>query len=174
MNRDVSEDRFQDDRVSIQASDGEFPEHHSLEAIFFNPELDIESKWQPHEAISNFFTKFFSKNSKDEAIRENIIKDTGIPLINNFFSPVVNSSILAADKVQNSKISQRGDNYIKAIQDILITVFFPMVKLWDSILKNDENLDAEQVVNLVQQSLCAIGSAFQSLNTIAENGFRGV
>ena len=33
-NRDVSEERLQDDRVSIQASDGEFPEHHSLEAIF--------------------------------------------------------------------------------------------------------------------------------------------
>ena len=76
-NRDVSEERLQDDRVSIQASDGEFPEHHSLEAIFFDPEPDIESKWQPHEAISNYITKFFSKKSKDEAIRENIIKDTG-------------------------------------------------------------------------------------------------
>ena len=39
-NRNVSEDRLQDDGVSIQASDGEFPEHHSLEAIFFNPEPD--------------------------------------------------------------------------------------------------------------------------------------
>ena len=39
-----------------------------------------------------------------------------------------------------------------------------MIKLWDSILKNGESLGAEQVVNLVQQSLCAIGSAFQSLN----------
>ena len=78
---------------------------------------------------------------------------------------MVNQAILAADKVQNSKNITEGDNYIKAIQDILITASFPMVKLWDSILENDENLDAEQVVNLVQQSLCAIGSAFQSLNT---------
>ena len=48
-----------------------------------------------------------------------------------------------------------------------------MVRLWDSILKNDENLDAEQVVNLVQQSLCAIGSAFQSLNTHCRKRFQG-
>ena len=48
-----------------------------------------------------------------------------------------------------------------------------MVKLWDSILKNDENLDAEQVVNLVQQSLRAIGSAFQSLNTHHRKRFQG-
>ena len=48
-----------------------------------------------------------------------------------------------------------------------------MVKLWDSILKNDENLDAEQVVNLVQQPLCAIGSAFQSLNTHRQKRFQG-
>ena len=108
--------------------------------------------------------KFFNKKSKDEAIGKNIIKDTGIPLINNFVSPVVNPPILAADKVQNSKSITEGDNYIKAIQDILITASFPMVKLWDSILKNDENLNAEQVLNLVEQSLCAIGSAFQSLN----------
>ena len=117
--------------------------------------------------------KVFSKKSKDEAISENIIKDTGIPLINKFVSPVVNLPILAAGNVQNSKNITEGNNYIKAIQDILITASFPMVKLWDSILKNDENLDAEQVVNLVQQSLCAVGSDFQSLNTYRRNRFQG-
>ena len=128
MNHDVSDERLQDLRVSIQASNGEFPEHHSLEVIFFDPEPDIESKWQPHEAISNYITKFFSKKSKDEAICENIIKDTGIPLINNFVSPAVNPPILHADKVQNSKNITERDNYIKAIQDILITASFPVVK----------------------------------------------
>ena len=120
---------MQDDRVSIQASDGEFPEHHSLEAIFFDLEPDTESKWQPHKAISNYIRKFFSKKSKDKAICETIIKDTGIPLINNFVSPVVDPPILAEDKVQNSKNIMEGDNYIKVIQDILITTSFPMVKL---------------------------------------------
>ena len=48
-----------------------------------------------------------------------------------------------------------------------------MVKLWDSILKNDENLDAEQVVNLIQQSLCTVGSDFQSLNTYCRKRFQG-
>ena len=172
-NCDVSEERLQDDRVSIQGSDGEFPEHHSLEAIFFNPEPDTESKWQPHEAVSNYIMKFFSKKSKDKVIRENIIKDTGIPLINNFVSPAVNPPILAVNKVQNSKNITEGDNYIKATQDMLITASFPMAKLWDSILKNDENLDVEQVINLVQQSLCAIGSAFQSLNTHCRKQFQG-
>ena len=79
---------------------------------------------------------------------------------------------MAADKVQISKNITEGDNYIKAIQDISITASFPMVKLWDSILKNDENLDAEQVVNLVQQSLCAIGSAFQPLNNHCRKWFK--
>ena len=40
-------------------------------------------------------------------------------------------------------------------------------------MKNDENLDAGQVVNLVQQSLCAIGSAFQSLDTHCHKRFQG-
>ena len=112
-NRDVTEERIQDGRVSIQASDGEFPEHHSLRAIFFDPEPDTESKWQPHEAVSNYIMKFFRKKSKDEAIHENIIRYTGIPLINNFVSPAVNPPVLAADKVQNSKNITEGDNYIK-------------------------------------------------------------
>ena len=73
-------------------------------------------------------------------------------MINNFLSPAVNPPILAAGKVQNSKNITEGDNYINAIQDILITASFPMVKLWNSILKNDENLDAEQVVNLTWSS----------------------
>ena len=84
-----------------------------------------ESKWQPHEAVSNYIVKIFSKKSKVEAIHENIIKDTGIPLIlNNFVTPAVNPPILAADKVQNSKNITEGDNYIKAIQDILRTASF--------------------------------------------------
>ena len=100
---------MQDDRVSIQASDGEFRKHYSLEAIFFDPKPDMESKWQPQEAISNYITKCLSKKSKYEAIHENSIKDTGILLINNFVSAVVHPQILAADKVQNSKKKlQRG------------------------------------------------------------------
>ena len=34
-------------------------------------------------------------------------------------------------------------------------------------------LDAEQIVNLVQQSLCEVGSAFQSLNTHHRKRFQG-
>ena len=81
-------------------------------------------------------------------------------MINNFVSPAVNPLILAADKVQNSKNFTKGDNYIKAVQNMLITASFPMIKLWDSILKKDENLDAEQNVNLAQRSLCAEGRYF--------------
>ena len=44
-NSDVTEECMQDGRVSIQASDGEFSEDQSLEAIFFDPEPDMESKW---------------------------------------------------------------------------------------------------------------------------------
>ena len=82
---DVTEECIQGGRLSIQASDGEFPEHHSLDAIFSDPESDTESKWQLLEVISHYITKFFSKKSKDEAVHENIIKNTGTPLINNFF-----------------------------------------------------------------------------------------
>ena len=144
-----------------------------MEAIIFDPEPDTESKQQPHKAISNYITKFFSKKSKDEAIHENIIKDTGIPLITNFVSPLVNPPNLAADKVQNLKDITEGNNSIKAVQDMLITASFPVTKLWDSVLKNDENLDAEQVANLAQQSLCVVGSAFQSLNTHHRKRFQG-
>ena len=42
-----------------------------------------------------------------------------------------------------------------------------------SISKNYENLDAEHVINLVQQSLCAVGSTFQSLNTHQRKRFQG-
>ena len=55
---------------------------------------------------------------------------------------------------------------------MLITASFSMVKLWDSILKNSENL--EQVINLVQQSL---GNRFclpmQFLNTHCRKQFQG-
>ena len=55
-------------------------------------------------------------------------------IMDNFVSPVVNPPILAAGKVQNSKNITEGDSYIKAM---LITASFSMIKLWNSILKND-------------------------------------
>ena len=80
----------------------------NVKPFFFDPEPDTESKWQSHKTILNYITKFFSKKSKDEAIHENIIKDTGISLINNFVSSAVIPPILAADKVQNSKNISEG------------------------------------------------------------------
>ena len=56
---------------------------------------------------------------------------------------------------------------------MLITASFSMITLWVNILKNYENLYAEQVVNLVLQSLCAVGSAFQSLITHQRKRFQG-
>ena len=116
-NRDVSEECLQDDKVSTQACDGEFPEHHSLETIFFNPEPDTESKWQPHEAISADSRSFSARSQKMKLFLRMLSETQVFPLINNFASPAVNPPILAADKVQNSKNVTEGDNYIKAIQD---------------------------------------------------------
>ena len=108
---------MQDDRVSIQVSDGEFPDHQSMEAILFHPEPDRKSRWQPHLVFANYITKVFSKTSKYGAIHEDSAKYTIILYL------------------QWSNNVTEGDNFIKAIQDIPITASFPIIKLWDNILK---------------------------------------
>ena len=101
--RDATEERIQDGRVSIQVGDGEFQEHHRLEATFFHG-----IKLATTQSVLKLHQKVFSKKSKDKAVHEIIIKDTGILLINNFFLQRQIPQFWLHMKFKTRKILQRG------------------------------------------------------------------
>ena len=51
---------------------------------------------------------------------------------------------------------------------------FPLLKLWQSIISSDEDLEAEEVLDRVQQSLFCMGSAFAGLNLHRKKRFKSV
>ena len=168
-----------DDRVSVMASD-EFEEaeeeaqpQQDYASRVFNPEPIDKDKWEPHEAIVNYVNRHFSKMFSN-TVKSVIKEEVGVPNINNFVVPEINPQILNSDKVQANKNILEGDNRVGNIQEFILSASFPLLKLWQSIISSDEDLEAEEVLDRVQQSLFCMGSAFPGLNLHRKKRFKSV
>ena len=168
-----------DDRVSVMASD-EFEEaeeeaqpQQDYASRVFNPEPIDKDKWEPHEAIVNYVNRHFSKMFSN-TVKSVIKEEVGVPNINNFVVPEINPQILNSDKVQANKNILDGDNRVGNIQEFILSASFPLLKLWQSIISSDEDLEAEEVLDRVQQSLFCMGSAFAGLNLHRKKRFKSV
>ena len=80
-----------------------------------------------------------------------------------------------APKVQSAKNIQEGDKHVAIVQQVLMSASYPLLKLWNKIISQEEDFEfeAEELLKDIQQSLCAIGSSFQSLNTHRRRCFKG-
>ena len=168
-----------DDRVSVMASD-EFEEaeeeaqpQQDYASRVFNPEPIDKYKWEPHEAIVNYVNRHFSKMFSN-TVKSVIKEEVGVPNINNFVVPEINPQILNSDKVQANKNILEGDNRVGNIQEFILSASFPLLKLWQSIISSDEDLEVEKVLDRVQQSLFCMGSAFAGLNLHRKKRFKSV
>ena len=61
------------------------------------------------------------------------------------------------------------------VHQMLVSPSYPHLKLWSNIISQQEDLEfeAEELLKDIQQSLCAIGSSFRSLNTHRERHSKG-
>ena len=139
-----------DDRVSVMASD-EFEEaeeeaqpQEDYASRVFNPEPIDKDKWEPHEAIVNYVNRHFSKMFSN-TVKSVIKEEVGVPNINNFVVPEINPQILNSDKVQANKNILEGDNRVGNIQEFILSATLPLLKLWQSIISSDEDLDAKEL-----------------------------
>ena len=168
-----------DDRVSVMASD-EFEEaeeeaqpQQDYASRVFNPEPVDKDKWEPHEAIVNYVNRHFSKMFSN-TVKSVIKEEVGVPNINNFVVLEINPQILNSDKVHTNKNILEGDDRVGNIQEFISSASFPLLKLWPSIISSDEDLEAEEVLDRVQQSLFCMGSAFAGLNLHRKKRFKSV
>ena len=168
-----------DDRVSVMASD-EFEEvqeeaqpQQDYASRVFNPEPIDKDKWEPHEAIVNYVNRHFSKMFSN-TVKSVTKEEVGVPNIKNFVVPEINPQILNSDKAQANKNILKGDNRVGNIQEFILLANFPLLKLWQSMISSDEDLEAEEVLDRVQQSLFCMGSAFAGLNLHRKKRFKSV
>ena len=171
--------RRDDDEVSLMASDEGIPDpqvpEQDLSQVCFNPTPDVATKCAPHEVITSYVSKYFGTKTDKGAISAQILEDHGAPDINNFVVPQINQTILMAPKVQAAKNVLEGDKHVANVQQMLMSASYPLLQLWNKIISQEEDFEfeAEELLKGIQQSLCAIGSSFQSLNTHRRRRFKG-
>ena len=171
--------RRDNNEVSLLASDEGIPDpqlpEQDLSQVCSNPAPDVATKWSPHEVITSCVSKYFGTKTDKEAISAQILEDHGAPDINNFVVPQINQTILMAPKVQTVKNVLEGDKHVANVQQMLTSASYPPLQLWNNIISQEEDFEfeAEELLKSIQQSLCAIGSSFQSLNTHRRRRFKG-
>ena len=127
---------------------------------------EVTPKWSLHQIIASYVTKYFSSKADKEATSAQILEDHGAPDIDNFVVLQINQTILMASKVQRAKNVPGGDNHAANVQQMLMSASYPPLKLWSKIIsQEDSEFEAEELLKDIQQSICAIGSSFQGLNT---------
>ena len=75
----------------------------------------------------------------------------------------MNPQILTSEKVQQNRNNIEGNKKVSEIHDPAFSTSWPLKSLWDKIVASDEDLEAEEVLDRVQQSLMCIGSTFKGL-----------
>ena len=148
---------------------------HDLSQVCFNPVPDVTPKWSSHEVIASHVSKYFGSKTHKEAISAQILEDHGAPDINNYVVSQINQTILMAPKVQSAKNVLEGDKHVANVQQMLMSASYPLLKLSSKIISQEEDFEfeAEELLKDNQQSLCAIGSSVQSLNTHRRRRFKG-
>ena len=86
--------------------------------------------------------------------------------------PKVNPQILNSEKVQQNRNIVEGDKRVSEIQDSAFTASRPLISLWSKMVTSDEDIEAEEVLDRLQQSLMCIGSAFKGLSVHRRKHFR--
>ena len=129
----------------------------------FDLEPNLKREFTPHEAIQKFVSRHFTTSLSSHG-RDVIQEECGLPIIEDFVVPKVNPQILNSEKVQQNRNIVKGDKRVSEIQDSVFAASWPLISLWSKIVTSDEDIEAEEVLDRLQQSLMCIGSAFKGLS----------
>ena len=140
----------------------------------FYPEPNLKREFTPHEAIQKFASRHFTTSLSSHG-RDVIQEECGLPIVEDFVVPKVNPQILNSEKVQQNRNIVEGDKGVSEIQVSAFAASWPLISLWNKIVTSDEDIEAEEVLDRLQQSLMCIGSAFNLFATVFRyTGIRNV
>ena len=161
----VDEDFSDQEEQNINYETKDYTQH------IFDPEPNLKREFTPHEAIQKFVSRHFTTSLSSHG-RDVIQEECGLPIIEDFVVPKVNPQIFNFEKVQQNRNIVEGDKRVSEIQDSAFAASWPLISLWNKIVTFDEDIEAEEVLDRLQQSLMCIGSAFKGLSVHRHERFR--
>ena len=137
----------------------------------FYPEPNLKREFTPHEAIEKFVGRHFTTSLSSHG-RNVIHEECGLPIIEDFVVPKVNPQIVNSEKVQQNRNIVEGKKMVSEIQDSAFAASWPLISLWHKIVTSDEDIEAEEVLDRLQQSLMCIRSTFKGSSVHSHKRFR--
>ena len=137
----------------------------------FDLEPNLKREFTPHEAIQKFVSRRFTTSLSSHG-RDVIQEECGFSYHRGFRGSEGEPTILSSEKVQQNRNIVEGDKRVSEIQVSAFAASWPLISLWNKIVTSDEDIEAEGVLDRLQQSLMCIGSAFKGLRVHRRKRFR--
>ena len=137
----------------------------------FDPEPNLKREFTPHEAIQKFVSRHFTTSLSSHG-RDVIPEECGFSYYRGFRGSEGEPTILSSEKVQQSRNIVKGNKRVSEIQVSAFAASWPLISLWNKIVTSDEDVEAEGVLDRLQQSLMCIGSVFKGLSVYRCKRFR--
>ena len=131
----------------------------------------LKREFTPHEAIQKFVSRHFTTSLSSHG-RDVIQEECGFSYYRGFRGSEGEPTILSSEKVQQNMNIVEGDKRVSEIQVSAFAASWPLISLWNKIVTSDEDIEAEGVLDGLQQSLMCIGSAFKGLSVNRRKRFR--
>ena len=176
----IQTEDLNDDTVSVLA-DEDFSDQEEQNISYqtkdytqhiFDPEPNLKrgvySPWSNPKICQQALHHRLSPVMEETLIQE----ECGLPIIEDFVVPKVNPQIVNSEKVQQNRNIVEGDKRVSEIQDSAFAASWPLISLWNKIVTSDEDIEAEEVLDRLQQSLMCIGSAFKGLSVHRHKHFQ--
>ena len=131
----------------------------------------LKREFTPHEAIQKFVSRHFTTSLSSHG-RDVIQEECGFSYYRGFRGSEGEPTILSSEKVQQNMNIVEGDKRVSEIQASAFAASWSLISLWNKIVTSDEDIEAEGVLDRLQQSLMCIGSAFKGLSVHRRKRFR--
>ena len=124
---------------------------------FFDPESTSLRKWSPSEPFKAFLDKHLKRRLTVDQVNE-IIGETSLPETDSCVAPYLDKDILNYVPAGRRKAVENRDKDLNLIQRALLNSAAPLCCLHDRLERKD-NVSNDELLTILQQSLCLLGSA---------------
>ena len=127
---------------------------------FFNPTAEAPS-WDPSDSFKTFLDENFRRCLSSSQIF-NILEETALPNMEVFTTPKLDKSLAGQISPSYKKTAENRDKELSKVQRNVLNAAAPLTVLHD-LLENKETVSNENILHMVEKTLCLLGHASNSL-----------
>ena len=130
----------------------------------YNPAAESPG-WAPSDSFKEFLNSNFRRNLSSSQVFK-VLEETALPDMDIFVTPKLDKSLADQISPNYRKTAENWDRELSKVQRHILNTAAPLTVLHD-LLENKQSVSHEEILALIEKSLCLLGNASNSVSTFA-------